>query len=238
MPTMVALSGMSSDHQHSPVKVALTGGIASGKSTICGVLKAENVPTIDADDIVHDLLANDTELKKEILTAFGRSVFLELDIDKIDRKALGGLVFDAPDKRRHLESLIHPKVRQRVAAFFEANADAPFGVAIIPLLFESQLAAHYDVIWLVQATEDQQIERLKTCRNLSEAEARARIASQLSFTEKHRRLLAFQKDHAQSDLPVISVIDNTGTIEEARLQTQRCISALKQAIVSAPRYSK
>ena len=96
--------------------------------------------------------------------AFGDAVFTPSG--DIDRKALGGIVFNDPTRRKQLESFIHPKVRREVEAFFTRHTSDRLAVAVIPLLFESNLEKYYDVVWLVKATKDQQIDRLVATRGI------------------------------------------------------------------------
>lgn len=202
------------------LKIALTGGIASGKSLIRGFIEMEGVPTIDADDVVHGLLANDTDLKQKIREHFGAKVFFE--DGAVNRKALGDVIFVEVSERKLLESWIHPKTRIEIADFFEVQQKAgqTMAVAIIPLLFESGLAELYDIVWLVKADEHQQCERLMNYRSLSRLDAERRIQNQLTFQQKQEHLAA---------CPKAVVIDNTGSIETTAAQVKELIASVRQA---------
>jgi dephospho-CoA kinase len=195
-------------------KVALTGGIASGKSTIGNHLKARNVPVIDADDVVHDLFKRDQPLKSQIRQEFGPDVFDPQG--EVDRKKLGAIVFSNPQRRKLLESWIHPKVRQTILDFFaqQQALAKKIGVAIIPLLFESNLENGYDEVWLIKCTREQQLERLMKRNNLTREQAESRLASQMTLEEKINRL---------QQLPKTAVIDNTGSPDVARAQLDQLL---------------
>lgn len=183
-------------------RIALTGGIASGKSLAGEYLKSRGIPVIDADDVVHALLREDADLKANIREAFGPDVFDETGA--VNRPALGAKVFQEPERRKLLESWIHPKTRHQIEAFFAQNVDQPAAVAIIPLLFESGLAERYDQVWLLDTDPATQLERLRQKRGMTEADALARIQSQLSAQEKQ----LMTRQH-----PGGVILPNTGTPE-------------------------
>lgn len=191
-------------------RIGLTGGIGSGKSLVGDFLKTQGVPVIDADTVVHQLLAEDAPVRTAIRETFGADIFTP--DGRVDRPKLGAQVFAHPDRRRVLEGLLHPPTRVAIDRFFEAHAEAPLAVAMIPLLFESGLQDRYDETWLVVATEAQQMERLQATRGLSREEALARIHAQMPLDEKK----------ARADV----LIDNTGSPEA----TQRQVSALLQHV--------
>ncbi|MGE0201026.1 MAG: dephospho-CoA kinase [Candidatus Melainabacteria bacterium] len=195
-------------------RIALTGGIASGKSLIRKFLKELDIPTIDADDVVHDLYHNDPDLIQQIQAQFGPDYMTAEGA--IDRKKLGMVVFENVDERRKLEALVHPKTRDRINTFFEEQQalQKPIGVAIIPLLFECSLEKNYDIVWLVESTEEQQLYRLMNNRGLSREEALARMESQMPLDEKKKRLTA---------LTQFDIVDNTGSVEETQLEIQKLI---------------
>lgn len=166
-------------------KIALTGGIATGKSLAGDYLRSRGVPVIDADEVVHRLLSEDEPLKREIREAFGEAVFSP--DGTVNRPALAAKIFDDPATRRHLENLIHPQVRTWIARFYEENRDARAGVAMIPLLFESDLAESYDEVWLLDAPEAIRVARLLNFRGMSREDALARIHAQMDADEKRRR---------------------------------------------------
>jgi dephospho-CoA kinase len=178
-------------------RIALTGGIACGKSLAGAYLKERGLPVIDADDVVHELLRDDEQLKAKIKETFGADVFDENG--QINRSALGKLVFSNPRHRRLLESWIHPKTRQVMEAFYHRHENQAAGVCIIPLLFESGLAGRYDRVWLLDTPLETQLRRLTEKRGMSEADAMARIQNQMSREEKQ----ALTRQH-----PDGTIIDN------------------------------
>lgn len=164
------------------LRIALTGGIACGKSLAGAYLKERGLPVIDADDVVHELLRDDEALKAQIKEAFGADVFDENG--QINRAALGKQVFANSSHRRLLESWIHPKTRQVMEAFYHQHKSQVAGVCVIPLLFESRLADRYDQVWLLDTSPETQLRRLTEKRGMTEADAMARIQNQMSREEK------------------------------------------------------
>lgn len=145
------------------MKACLTGGIACGKSLLSSYLRARGIETLDADDIVHELIPLD------------------------ERRHLAPLVFSDPIARHELEARIHPLVKARIDAFL---ASAPKGVprlAIIPLLFECKWDAEYDIICCVISAREKQIERMMKTRGYSRAEAEARLSAQIDVAEKAQK---------------------------------------------------
>jgi dephospho-CoA kinase len=187
---------------HSPRRIALTGGIASGKTTVAEYLKQHGLPVIDADELVHRLLLEDKGLKTLIREAFGPEVFGPAG--EVNRQKLGLAVFKDADRRKLLESWIHPKVRDAIERFYLENPDAGKAVSVIPLLFESNLEDRYDEVWLIETDETRQLDRLITRRGMRREDALARIQSQMPLDEKIRRA------HAH---PCAKIIRNTGSPE-------------------------
>ena len=166
------------------LKVALTGGIATGKSYVLGKLRDRGVATIDADDIVHEALGPGTPTTKSIAAQFG-GVFLKPD-GSIHRTLLGVKVFRDPGARLTLEAIIHPVVYEEIGKWF-ATLDRPMGVASIPLLFETERQGDFDFVVVTACTPDQQIQRLIERDRMDEEEAKQRIAAQLPTEEKVKR---------------------------------------------------
>lgn len=166
-------------------RIALTGGIACGKSVVGDYLRQRGIPVIDADDVVHGMLRNDEGLKANIRQEFGEAVFDETG--GVNRPRLGERVFADAPKRKLVESWIHPKIRETMLAFFAEHQARPLVVAIIPLFFESNLEPYYDEIWLLETEEQTRLERLLQNRGMSREEALARMKSQMPAEEKRRR---------------------------------------------------
>jgi len=155
-------------------RIGLTGGIASGKSTVGRLLAARGLPVLDADLYAREALAPGSPGAKAVLTRYGT----------LDRAALGRIVFADGAERQWLEQLVHPLVRARFAAELERLGEAPVVVLMIPLLFEAGLEALCSEVWLVDCEEAQQLQRLMARDQLSEADARARIAAQWPLARK------------------------------------------------------
>lgn len=182
------------------VRVGLTGGVASGKSTVSVMLADLGAVVIDADLLAREVVEPGTDGLAEIVTAFGPGVLTAEGT--LDRPAVGTLVFADEAKRRTLESIIHPRVRERGA---ELEAGAPTGAVIvhdIPLLAETGQADRFDAVVVVDVPVEVQRDRMVRLRGMSPADADARIAAQA--TREQRLAVATH------------VIDNTGTIEQLR----------------------
>jgi dephospho-CoA kinase len=163
------------------LKVALTGGIATGKSYVLAKLRDRGVPTIDADAIVHEALGRATPTTKAIATQFG-SVFIKPD-GSIDRALLGTKVFRDADARLTLEAIIHPVVYEEIQRWFD-GLDRPMGVASIPLLFETHREGDFDYIVVTECAPEQQIQRLIERDRLDRQQAEQRLAAQLPTEQK------------------------------------------------------
>ena len=166
------------------VKVALTGGIATGKSYVLGRLRDRGVPTIDADDVVHEALGPGTPTTKAIETQFG-SAFLQPD-GSVHRALLAARVFKDAESRLRLEAIIHPVVYDTIRQWYE-TLDRPMGIASVPLLYETRREADFDFVAVTVCSPEQQLERIVARDGISEDEARQRIAAQMPAEEKARR---------------------------------------------------
>jgi dephospho-CoA kinase len=180
-------------------RIGLTGGIASGKSTVGRLLAARGLPVLDADGYAREALAPGSPGAQAVLARYGT----------LDRAALGRIVFADAAERQWLEQLVHPLVRARFAAELERLAAAPVVVLMIPLLFEAGLEELCSEVWLVDCDEAQQLARLMARNGLSAAEARARIAAQWPLARK--RTLA--------DV----VLDNRGGPQQLEGQLERAM---------------
>ena len=166
------------------VKVALTGGIAMGKSYVLARLKDRGGATIDADDIVHEALGPATPTTKAIADRFG-SAFLKPD-GSVNRALLAAKVFKDPEARQQIEAIVHPLVYETIQKWFE-TLDRPLGVASIPLLYETGRETDFDFVVVTVCPPEMQLRRLLERDRLTEEEARQRIAAQLPAAEKAAR---------------------------------------------------
>jgi len=165
--------------------LALTGGIASGKSTIAVLLADRGAVIVDADAIVREVQAPGSPVLDAIARDFGADV-IRSD-GSLDRPALGARVFGHPDRLAALNALVHPAVRaesQRRFAEAFANDEAAVVVYDVPLLAESRGTGEWDLVVVAHAPVEERVRRLRETRGLTEADARARIASQASDEER------------------------------------------------------
>jgi dephospho-CoA kinase len=185
--------------------VALTGGIASGKSTIAGRLAEHGAIVVDADRIVRDVQAPGSEVLAAIADAFGEGM-LHPD-GSLDRAALGARVFGDADAVARLNAIVHPAVRaesaRRFAAAFAADPDAVV-VYDVPLLVEARVDDPWELVVVAHAPAQVRVRRLVELRGLTPAEAEARLASQVS-------------DEARLRIADV-VIETAGTLDETLLQ--------------------
>ena len=193
-------------------RVALTGGIATGKSHVRAQFEQLGVPTIDADTLARDVVAAGTAGFEAVLARFGRGI---LDgSGALDRRKLGSIVFSDPLARQDLERIIHPAVRNAIDAWFESLGDIAPGLAIadIPLLYETGRERDFETVVVTACDPQTQISRIMDRDAITEAEARARVAAQLPIEEKVRRA-----DH---------VIRTDGSYEETNRQVREVFAAL------------
>ncbi|MCC5575523.1 dephospho-CoA kinase [Microtetraspora sp. AC03309] len=164
------------------VKVGLTGGIGSGKSEVSRRLAEYGAVVIDADKIAREVVEPGTEGLKEIVEAFGETV-LRPD-GGLDRERLGSIVFADAGKLAVLNGIVHPRVGERVSELQEAASEDAIVVYDVPLLAENNLASMYDVVVVVDASDEIRLDRLTRCRGMSERDARARIAAQAAREDR------------------------------------------------------
>ena len=165
------------------VRVALTGGIATGKSTVLRLLQARQVPTIDADALARQAVAPGSPGLQAIAERFGSGV---LDPGgALDRGALAAVVFSDPRARRDLEQIVHPAVYAAIRDWLEElPRDTPLAVADIPLLYETGHQADFDRVVVVACPPDEQLRRVMARDGVSEAEARTRLDAQWPIADK------------------------------------------------------
>lgn len=184
--------------------IGVTGGIASGKSTISNIIKNLGFTVVDADLAARVVVEPGQSAYNEVVATFGSDI-LNQD-GSINRAQLGAIIFNNEEKRLKLNEIVHPAIR----AYMNSQKEEAFarGEKVvfmdIPLLFESKLTNTVDVSLLVYVDDEVQLKRLMERNNLSEEEALARIRSQMPLSEK--RALADE------------MIDNNGSIEDSRRQ--------------------
>lgn len=166
--------------------IGLTGGIASGKSTVSRLLRTRGFSVIDADEIARDVVCLGSPGLRSVAQEFGDKI-LNQD-GTLNRSKLGSLVFGHPEKLNQLEGILHPLIRaetQKRRRELEANGET-LVIYDIPLLFETNSKDQFDLIIVVSCTKEQQRERLRRRNNLSENEVEERLAAQLSLQEKEK----------------------------------------------------
>lgn len=181
-------------------RVGLTGGVASGKSTVSAILDELGAVIIDADVLAREVVAAGTDGLQEVVDAFGPEVLTEEG--ELDRPAMGAIVFADAEKRRLLEGIIHPQVRARGAEIEAAAGPEDIVVHDIPLLAETGQAEGFDAVIVVDVPTELQVERMVELRGMTREDAEARVAAQASREER----LAI----------ATHVVDNTGTVEDLR----------------------
>ena len=174
---------MTPSEQFAQRRIGLTGGIASGKSSVGRWLAQQGLPVLDADEYAREALAPGEEATSTVLQRYG-AIFQAKTDAAIDRTALGRIVFQDAVERQWLEQLIHPIVRERFDQALTLHIKAPAIVLMIPLLFEAGLESMCSEIWLVDCDESQQLQRLIVRDGLSPDAAHARIAAQWPLSLK------------------------------------------------------
>lgn len=186
------------------VVIGITGNIACGKSTVDAMLQDLGAGYIvDADRVVHDLLASDVDVQQAVAARFGPQV---LSTAGIDRRALGALVFADPRALHDLEEILHPRVRLRITAQLAALPAGTIAVVDAVKLLQGSLASVCTSRWWITAHQDQQLARLIEHRGLSRDEALRRIAAGPRLDDWR---------HC-----VDVVIDNSGSLDETRAQVE------------------
>ena len=195
------------------LKVAVTGGIGTGKSVVLAELSACGAPVIDADALVHEALLAGSPAAADVRARFGDAVMTAGG--DVDRARLGAIVFKNGQARRDLEAILHPAVYRAIGAWMRARLEegAAVAVAEIPLLYETGHEGDFDCVVVTACDGEEQLRRTVGRSGIDEAEARRRIAAQWPLDEKVRR----------ADF----VIRTNGTVEETRRQARSVWEALK-----------
>ncbi|WP_226680314.1 dephospho-CoA kinase [Sutcliffiella horikoshii] len=187
-----------------PLIIGLTGGIASGKSTVANMLRDKNIPIVDADVVAREVVEIGTDTYQKLVSEFGQEI---LNDDKtLNRPKLGSIIFQNQEKREKLNNIMHPSIRTSMKEKTQQYLEEGHEVVImdIPLLFESKLTHLVDKTLLVYVTKETQLKRLMERNDLTEKEATDRINSQMPLSEK------VKLSHA--------VIDNNGSLTKTEQQ--------------------
>ncbi|HEY5523157.1 MAG TPA: dephospho-CoA kinase [Desulfuromonadaceae bacterium] len=183
--------------------IGLTGGIATGKSSIARFFAELGIPVIDADQLARDAVQPGSPALEQIISLFGQGVLTHDGV--LDRKLLGTLIFSNPEKRRQLEDILHPEIRklaeERIALAAAAGHQRLIYVA--PLLIEAGATDRVDTVWVVTVRPEIQLERLMRRDGISREQAQRMVGSQMPLSEKERYGSV--------------VIDNSGTEAQTRM---------------------
>lgn len=198
--------------------VGLTGGIASGKSTVAQMFREAGIPVICADELARDAVSPGKPALEEIRHAFGPEAFD--DAGQMDRAAVARLVFHDPEKRRLLESIIHPRVAEEQYKRIEELQRQGYRIVMVdvPLLYESGWETAFDLIVVVYVSRGVQETRLVARDGLSVGDARKRLEAQMPIEEKKGR--------------ADRVVDNTGGLDHTCRQVLTIVSELMQLVGS------
>lgn len=193
------------------IRVGLTGGIASGKSTLVQVLKKEGIPVIDADEVAREVLFLYPEILDYLTKTYGEMVVKD---GVLNRRALGKIIFSDPKKRKDYNAVIMPRIREEVEKRFLAHAAEPLVVLDAPLLFEENFHEEMDAVITVTVDATTQLQRLMARDGFSREEAEVRVAAQMDLAQKA----------AQSDY----VVDNGGSREESSRRLKEILERIRR----------
>lgn len=192
------------------MRVGLTGGVGSGKSTVATILAELGATIIDGDKLAREVVEKGTPGLEQVVAAFGPEVLTPEG--HLDRPRLGAVVFEDADQRRRLESIVHPLIFERYAALEAATGPDDLVVHDIPLLAETGRAAEFDAVLVVDVPDETRIERMVRDRGWTRQDAEARIAAQA--TREDRLAIATH------------VIDNAGTRDQLRERVEQVFAEL------------
>ena len=204
-----------------PKVIGLTGGIASGKSTVSELLSVFGFKVVDADKAAREAVKKGSKGLAQVREVFGDEAIDENG--EMNRRYMGDLVFNHPEKRLELNAIIHPIVRDIMEEEKQEYLKQGYNVIMdIPLLFENELENAVDEVWVVYTSESIQMDRLMQRNNLSLEDAKARVYSQISIDKKSR-----MADH---------VIDNLGDKLELKQNLERLLE--EEGYIEKPNYGE
>jgi dephospho-CoA kinase len=190
-----------------PLRVALTGGIASGKSTVADLFARRGVPVIDTDVIARAVVEPGAPALAQVVSAFGPAI---LGPDgRMDRRAMRERIFSDPDAKRRLEAILHPAIRAEMERQSKA-APGPYQILVIPLFTEGGRRDHVDRVLLVDAPEDRQVERLMLRDGVTREQAAASLNAQATRAQR----LAMADDVIHNTGPVAGLAERVAELHE------------------------
>lgn len=193
--------------------IGLTGGIASGKSTVTNLLREAGYPVVDADALAKEAVMAGSPVFGQVVQHFGPGVVLPSG--ELDRPALGRVIFNDQTKRLLLESLIHPYVQAKVGEFKKAHENkSAFAFYDVPLLFEKNLEKQFDFVVVVEADKETQKSRMREHRKMAEPEIESRLLSQIPMSEKVKK--------------ASFVVDNSKDLAELKKNVMQMIKFFEQ----------
>ena len=183
------------------IRVGLTGGIATGKSTVAQILREVNFPVLDADQVARDIVQRGSPTLLQIQNRFGSDVLLPSG--DLNRDALRRIILTHPDAKRDLEAMTHPLIQSKIQKWMDAQATEGHGAAVVEaaLLVETGSYVAYDLLVVVTTTVELQLKRLLARNPISKDEALGWISKQLPLTQKEQLAdLVIRNDGSKSDL--------------------------------------
>ncbi len=185
--------------------IGLTGGIGSGKSEVARMFNHLGVPVIDADVIAHQLVQPGSAALSEVIGVFGEAILTPEG--RLDRAKLAEIVFNSPNMKQQLETIIHPRVREQIRVYKDEYKNEPYILVVIPLLLESGQRDLVDRVLVVNATESVRIQRVQARDGRSEAQIRA--------------IMQNQADDAQRQAAADDSLDNSGALDDLQQSVQQ-----------------
>lgn len=199
------------------LKVGLTGGIGSGKSTVAKTLQKKGVTLVDADQIAREVVAPGENALEKITELFSPAILLP--DGSLNRAALKQRIFSDPTAKKQLENVLHPSIRQRILQRIEEATETPYVLADIPLLVENNYVDYFDRVIVVDCTEEQQIERVSARDNLS--------------VEQIKKILNSQANRQARLAAATDIIDNTSDLISLKSQIEKLHETLISLVQSS-----